>query len=361
MNTYKPYLLLLLLASLFQENILAQYGITPMLPPDGIYLKSQLWNVSVSNTSNSSPEGMIQMSVKSVQTRQVLFTATSASFDVSPGVHTLQFQALQPIAYNYSAGITMDQSPGGLLPAGVYQVCYQLVLRLRESVSPVAEQCEDIDVQPMGPPLLVTPEDTSLVTGTTPAFSWLPPSPAGMFTGLSYDLILSEVHKGQSVTDAIQYNLPLQQGTSLQQPFWVPTLQGPPLEPGKRYAWQVVAHGQTGYLDKSEVWSFRTADSLQPKSDSGAVYLLMDDRLTGTSAATQGVLHIKYYSSALPHRVTLVINNEQGIRVTSFRKHLQEGDNYLDFLLDPSFKTGQAYTAVLTDQGVIHSLHFVIK
>lgn len=361
MKPTKRFFVLVFFALLAVGQTRAQFGITPMLPPDGIFLKTQLWNFSVSSTSATSVQGQVQLSVKPLQSRDAILTATSAPFEIQTGVRAVQYQALQPIAYSYNT-LGIDQSPGGLLPAGTYQVCYQLLVKTRETTVVAAEACVDINIQPMGPPVLVTPEDTSLVTGTTPAFSWVPPSPAGMLTGMTYDLILSEIHKGQSVTDAIQYNIPVQQATSLRQPFWTPTIQGPGIEPGKRYAWQVVVRSQTGYADKSEVWSFHTADSLRTQPDSGAVYLLLDDRLNGFYQVAAGLLHVKYYSTALPHKVTVTITDANGAHAARFRRYLQEGDNYLDFDVSAICKKGQAYNLTLTDQGnTIHNAHFTIQ
>ena len=233
-----------------------QYSIVPLVVSP-IYLKAQLWNLTVSN-AGAPFLARIQLNVVDLQNHQSVLTAASAPFQAPKGASIVQMQTLEPITYSYNSPTVVDRTPNGPLPAGQYQVCYQLLTTTEAGQVVVAEDCEEVAVEPLTPPLLTMPEDDSVVTTPQPNFTWTPPTPLNMFSNLTYVVLISEVDEGQSLTDAIQKNLPLQQAQGLQQPFLSYPLTGPQLEPGKTYAWQVVAMDGTTYADKSEVWSFRT-------------------------------------------------------------------------------------------------------
>lgn len=129
-----------------------------------------------------------------------------------------------------------------------------------------------MNIPPLSPPLLITPDNQSLLDhGTVPLFTWLPPAPADVFTALQYDFRLVEINALQSSADAMQQNIPIlfQHGilsNNLQYP-----ITAPPLDSTRQYAWQVTANNNQNEIGKSEVWTFRlkNADSMisPPKPD----------------------------------------------------------------------------------------------
>ncbi|MDR3715177.1 MAG: hypothetical protein P4L51_20375 [Puia sp.] len=337
-----------------------QYNIVP-LPAGNIYLKAQLWNLTVSSTASATVEANIHLEMKDAQTSQTVLTAVSNSFQLSRGAKAVQMQLLEPIAYSYAPGITVDRSSNGMLPVGKYQVCYQLYLN-GEIQTAVADDCEEIEVEPLSPPLLTMPENDSTVNTATPYFTWTPPAPASMFTNLNYDLLISEVYDGQSVTDAIQKNLPLQQAQGLQQPFFTFPLQGPQLEEGKRYVWQIIARDQQQYGGKSEVWSFRMPDKKITAANANLSYLVMDEKATGVETIAPGDLYIKYVSPTSSYEAVVTLRNEQGAVLQTLRRQIRQGDNYLDIPLGGRFQSQQVYAVFLTDRyGQSHTLSFKIK
>jgi len=225
-----------------------------------VYLKSQLWNISVSNTSTATVQATLRLEMKDIQTHQTVLSGQSAPFHVTPGVKKIMMSTIEPIVYNYGPGIPADRSSNGTLLIGKYQVCYQLMWTYGENQTAAADDCDEIEVEPLSPPLLTMPENDSVVARANPDFTWTPPAPLSMFGDVRYDVLISPVLEGQSITDAIQQNLPLQQAEGLRQPFLSYPLQGPQLETGKRYAWQVIARDRAQYACKSEIWTFRTGD-----------------------------------------------------------------------------------------------------
>lgn len=326
-----------------------QFGVVP-LAVSPVYLKAQLWNVNITNTGSAAMV-KLQLDMKDMQTHQSVLTAASASFHVARGATLVQVGSLEPIVYSYNSPVVTDRTPNGPLPVGQYQVCYQLLLTSGEIVNVVAEDCEEIAVEPLSPPLLTMPEDDSVVTAPQPNFTWLPPTPVTMFSNLTYDVIISEVYDGQSLTDAIQKNLPVQQAQGVQRPFLTWPSQGPQPEEGKTYAWQVVARDHSTFAAKSEVWSFRTPGKKGVAAFNSSRYILMDGRGGGVGYADSAMLWLKYVSAASYYQATVTVKDLKGSVLLTTACTIRQGDNYLSIPLDGNFEKKRKYLAVLVDKG----------
>lgn len=339
----------------------AQFNIA-ILPTGGIYLKSQLWNISVSNTSSAAVEATLHLDMKDIQTQQTVLSAQTAAFRVGPGMTKPQLSMLEPVIYNYGPGIRADRSSNGTLPIGKYQVCYQLIWKYGENQTATADDCDEIEVEPLSPPVLTLPENDSVVANYHPDFSWVPPAPLSMFSDLRYDLLISEVNEGQAITDAIQQNLPLQQAEGLTQPFFSYPVQGPQLEKGKKYVWQIIARDQTRYAVKSEIWTFRTGDKALIPALTSVVYLVMSSRAGGRETIEPGTLHIKYTSGAPVIGATLQIKSFEGAILYKTTLSLRQGDNFLHVPLNSRFQSKQTYAAFLQlPGGEVVTMSFAIK
>jgi hypothetical protein len=353
----------LILSVLFGSSVAmvrGQIGIIP-LAVSPLFLKTQLWNVSVSNTG-AATQGRIQLDMKDVQTHQSVLSAVSAPFRIATGASMVQLQAMEPITYSYNSPIVVDRTPNGPLPVGQYQVCYELLLSVGETQGPVAEDCEEIAVEPLSPPLLTMPDDDSVVTVPQPNFTWMPPTPLNMFSDLTYDILISEVYDGQSLTDAIQKNLPIQQAQGLQQPFLTYPLQGPQLEDGKTYAWQVIARDHSQYAAKSEVWSFRTQTNKVIIGNNNSMYILMDGHTSGIGTSDSSMLCVKYVSAAVAYQASILLTDPKGGVLMTTQCQIKQGDNYLNIPLNGNFERKHNYTAVFRDRGGKQtSVTFMIK
>jgi len=331
-----------------------------ILPTGGIYLRSQLWNVSVSNTSTATVEATLHLDMKDIQTRQTVLSAQSAPFRVTPGVKKIQLSSIEPIVYNYGPGVVADRSANATLPIGKYLLCYRLIWTYGENQTAAADDCDEIEVEPLSPPLLTMPENDSVVARSNPDFTWVPPAPLSMFGDLRYDLLISPVFEGQSITDAIQQNLPLQQAQGLQQPFFSYPLQGPQLEMGKRYAWQIIARDRAQYAVKSEVWTFRTGDKTLTAT-AGLVYLLMDSKTTGREMVEGDTLRLKYVAAAVSS-AEILLTTQDGKELVRKTMSLRQGDNFLHIPLNGKFQSKHTYIAALQEPGGARAaVSFTIK
>ena len=291
----KKYIVLLV----FTTGILkakSQVVMNLQLPPAGLTIKSQLWNLSVVNTASQTIQAQIELSMVSVSNNQTVLTATTRVLDFPKGLRQLHSGEVAPVIYNVLAsGYNVDGSPEGFLPVGTFQLCYSVIRVDLETSERVAEECETVVVEPISPPLLVSPSDSEQVELTRPLFNWLPPSPYQLFNNLVYDFSLVEVQALQTGAEAIQQNIPLETGGNLN----VTTLQYPAslpeLDTAKLYAWQITARSGGSEVAKSEVWTFRvkknTVDSLKPRP---VYYLRMKRETDAAYAICYGTLYYEY-------------------------------------------------------------------
>jgi hypothetical protein len=234
----------------------AQVVITLQLPPLGLTIKPQLWNMSLINTTGASMTAQLQMVMTDAGTGQTVLTATTPSFLLPAGAKVVTANTVAPVVYTAGAGYTIDANPNGFLPVGVYNICYTVTRWTNDISDQLAEECVTAEVEPISPPQLIQPSDSDHVLFRRPFFTWMPPTPYNAFSNLLYDWVLVEVQSTQSGADAIQQNVPvlLQSNisfTSLQYP-----LSMPELDTGKIYAWRVTAKNNLSPIANSEVWSF---------------------------------------------------------------------------------------------------------
>lgn len=249
--------LLLLIGLIMGWGLQAQVVITLQLPPLGLTIKPQLWNMSLINTTGASMTAELQMTMTDAGTGQTVLTATTPSFILPAGAKAINAGTIAPITYVVGAGFNIDANPNGFLPVGVYNICYTVTRWNNDVSDPVADECITAEVEPISPPQLIQPADSDRVLLRRPFFTWLPPTPYNTFSNLLYDYILVEVQPTQSAADAVQQNIPvlLQSNisfTSLQYP-----LSMPELDTNKIYAWRVTAKNNLSPIANSEVWSFR--------------------------------------------------------------------------------------------------------
>lgn len=234
----------------------AQVVVSLLLPPLGLTIKPQLWNMTLINTTGASMTVQLQMVMTDAGTGHTVLTATTPTIILPAGAKAINANTVAPVTYTVGAGYTIDASPNGFLPVGVYNICYTVTRWTNDVSDQVADDCVTAEVEPISAPQLIQPGDSDRVIVRRPFFTWLPPTPYNSFSNLLYDWVLVEVQPTQSGADAIQQNMPvyLQSNisfTSLQYP-----LNMPELDTGKVYAWRVTAKNNISPIANSEVWSF---------------------------------------------------------------------------------------------------------
>src|SRR5882757_4662713 len=217
----------------------AQINMTLQVPPAGVLIKNQLWNMLLVN-SGQSISVRVNLVLLDEKNNQPVLTATSAPILLARGARQLQAKDLGPIQYAYSGpSFRADVDPNGMLPAGSYQACYT-VAGMEKGAAPRVENCIQVNVDPLSPPLLNTPADESRQYTYYPQFTWLPPTPVGLFNDLSYDLVVVEVLPGQGKADAIQQNIPVYSAGFVKNLYMNYPSSYRALDTSKLYAWRII-------------------------------------------------------------------------------------------------------------------------
>ena len=253
---------LLLSIVLLSVAVRAQISMTLQVPPFGVLMKNQLWNMTLINTSNVAAAVQLGMTMIDEKTNQPVLSASVPTIIVNRGVRQIQAKDLNPIIYAYESVAITDRNPNGLLPVGQYRVCYT-VSRGPDAGAPI-ENCIELAVDPLSPPLLNTPADQAQIYTVSPQFTWLPPTPAGIFSDLSYDLVLVEVLSGQATADAIQQNVPIYSGGLIRDQYLNYATSYASLDTGRLYAWRIVAMNNGQPAAMSDIWTFRVVNPPVP-------------------------------------------------------------------------------------------------
>lgn len=255
----KLFVLTILVAALQAQS---QLIVNIPLPPDGILQKSQLWNMSVTNTGTATVSLHIELTFSDVANSMQLMSAATQVISIPRGTTHLSNVLLQPIQYNVmNPGYAIDVSPNGLLPVGSFEVCYSFMAHSVEDMEKIAEDCRQLIIEPLSPPLLVYPFDQDTIETKNPALSWLPPMPVHLFTNLRYDLDLVEVYPSQSPSDAVQQNLPVFRQQGIPENTIRYPVSAQLLKINKQYAWRITATSNHLPVAQSEAWVFLINES----------------------------------------------------------------------------------------------------
>ena len=284
---------LLLSIVLLSVAVRAQISMTLQVPPFGVLMKNQLWNMTLINTGNTAAAVQLGMTMIDEKTNQPVLSASVPTIIVNKGARQIQAKDLNPILYSYESVTVTDRNPNGLLPLGQYRVCYT-VSRGPDAGAP-AETCIELAVDPMSPPLLNTPADEAQIYTVSPQFTWLPPTPAGIFSDLSYDLVLVEVLPGQATADAIQLNVPIYSGGLIRDQYLNYATSYASLDTGRLYAWRIVAMNNGQPAAMSDIWTFRVVNPPVPSLHvSNNPYLSLKRGLDPSVAAGTANMRFNY-------------------------------------------------------------------
>ncbi|MDA3616290.1 hypothetical protein, partial [Polluticaenibacter yanchengensis] len=193
MQRKKIDLKLLLLLSLLLSVIMghSQVVMQPVAPQSGLIRVSQLWGMSVTNVSETDKYCIAEVTVRNRVSGNIVLRGRSQSFTVSKGSKMFTEAMIGPVTYE-TDGLDAVITPGGLLAAGVYNICVSLQAADLKAFQPI-EHCFDVEVEALAPPQLVEPADTSVLDISYPHFIWTAPMPLTIFSNLNYELVLVEV------------------------------------------------------------------------------------------------------------------------------------------------------------------------
>jgi hypothetical protein len=273
----------------------AQVLINLQLPQAGLQVKSQLWNMSLVNTSNELLNIKIDMTLTDVATGQIVLSGSSRIFNLPAGAKQLQISDLVPIQYNVlNSTYNINNNPNGFLPVGIFNACFSILKRNAETLDKITEDCETIEVEPASPPFLSMPDDGAEIDQSRPMFTWLPPSPANLFNNLKYELKLVEVNNNQNPADAIQNNLALVQQSYISNNTYQCPASLKPLDTAKLYAWQVKALNNMQAISNSEIFTFKVKQQQDAVINDTDVYVQLKGLVEMPFTVCRGILKYEY-------------------------------------------------------------------
>jgi len=253
-------LIIFLLVNTLSAVVAGQVLINLQLPPSGLTVKNQLWNFSIINTGADNINVKVEIILRDVSNNQQVLTGTSKIFALPKGIKQVQYADVMPVVYNVNnSNYGVDGNPDGFLPVGVFSICFNVIEFTSDISETAAEECETIEIEPISPPMLVTPADSEHIEMTRPFFTWTPPVPFNLFSSLLYDWVLVEVQATQTGAVAVQQNFPALSQSNLSVTSFQYPLSSPELDTGKLYAWQVTAKNNSSAIGKSEVWTFKVS------------------------------------------------------------------------------------------------------
>jgi len=308
MNKQRFLFSLLILVTLTSR---AQISMTLQVPPVGVLVKNQLWNMVLVNTDSRRLPVVITLVLLDQKTNQPVLTGTTLPFMLDHGAKQIQAKDLGPIQYTYDGPAALgNRDPNGLLPVGNYQACYTVVADTKSSLR--VENCIQLAVDPMSPPLLNTPADEAKIYTPNPQFTWLPPTPAGIFADLSYALVLVEVLPGQGKADAIEQNIPVYSGGLIRNLYLNYASSYASLDTGRLYAWRIVAMNAGSPAAMSDIWTFKVIDPPKPTlTKAYSSYLELHRGLDASLATAGGTLYVTYDNAAADTLVHYTISGIQ--------------------------------------------------
>lgn len=327
-------------------GVKAQVTFQPVIPAVGVIQKTQLWNILVINGSADNFTCRFDLVVKDRTTNTDVFTASTNTFSLGTGALQVNANTLNPIQYNYAAS-GFNTKIQGLIPVGNYLACYSL-LSIGGKVLSLAEECIPFDVEPLSPPMLISPADSSVLDVAPAQFSWVPPSPDGMFNRLNYDVIITQINEGQKAEEAIQQNLPLYNQNNLPGNFLTYSNTYSAFEKDKWYAWQVVARDDYNYAGKTETWVFKiNAGSVPVPGNANYVVLGTEENGKGISNAVNGEVNIQFHSYDKDYIAEINLVAPGGKLIKRIRKKVMYGDNFFTIKANNGFVKGRVYSIEL--------------
>ena len=331
----KKLFLLFATTLLFGLPAYTQVTLQSVLPVTGLVQKNQLWNLVVVNAAGNSMNCRVELTLRDRVTGQIVLTASTATFTIAKGSKQLNAGSLAPVQYNYLSART-SRDVNSLIPIGSYNACYLLINYRNDAQETVAEECIAFDVEPLSPPMLIFPKDSSILDVQPSQFSWIPPSPMKMFSALNYEVIITEIKEGQKAEEAIQENMPVYAASNLQTSTLSYSRASESLQKEKWYAWQVVARDENNYAAKTETWVFKLANE-KPAEPMlrGIPFTKMKVSSPETAIAPNGYLKFSYNNQLTDSHLRVVITDLSGkaTKEMHFDVDIISGENLITFPL----------------------------
>src|SRR5882724_1876512 len=150
-------------------TVFGQVSLSIHEPPPGIVQKNQLWNLTLIYSGNTPVNVTIGLSMFDAGDNQPAMTAFTKPIPLTKGVKQIKALDVSPVDYNYfSTAFDVSRLGDAFLPIGNYRACYTVYAANRDPEVILAEDCINLEIQPLGPPQLNLPGDSAKLETTYP-------------------------------------------------------------------------------------------------------------------------------------------------------------------------------------------------
>lgn len=255
-------LALAVLMPILVQQSAAQIAIVLQHPALNQLKASDLWSLSVTNTSDTEQQLYLLGSVTE-QKDGKLVEARSAAFTLKAhATRIFGSTTIGSVSYSWKNNkYRAVLSATGEVPAGEYTIC--IAAFASADNKELGKDCIEHSVEQNSAPVLVAPENASVQSGKNISFSWLPPAPAPR--RVSYNLKIVELAGGQSPQEAIRRNPAYFQKSGITTSSFLYPFSARPFVAGKSYAWQINLNNLNTAQSASEVWTFTIAKEGESK------------------------------------------------------------------------------------------------
>lgn len=348
MKKYVLYFIIVFIFILVMKRSVAQVTIL-INQPQSIQVKvSDIFNADIINLSSKEYSLYFVGTIINLKSGGKFVESKTQNISFPVGTKHINEGLLLP-SYRYNSSIT-EQT--GYLPYGNYQLClYAYSIGDNEERG---SACINVEVTPLSPPILLSPENGSSVSTNYPLLIWLSPAPINNGMNVLYDLKLVELSSNQTAYDAIQRNFAVFEdhnlhATNLQYP-----VNAIKLEEGKSYAWKILAKTFDGtFIGETEVWTFKYSLTLQQNegiADDDYVEIAnstLSNNYIEVSKFLRFTYKEEYLGGTLLFKVTEMMDNKDIKISDEFLK--KTGDNKFTLKLDNRFKKDRFYTIEVTN------------
>lgn len=360
----KNLLITLLIVCSFKQSTIAQITIVQYNVQNFQLKPSDMFAADLINADISTTKVYLIGSIYDKTKKQKVISATTFIIDLSQGITSLSESILKPSYTIHS----ILKSQYELLPFGNYEIC--LKVRLVNGIEDIASSCQSIEVTPVSPPLLLSPENGSIIYEELPLFIWLPPMPI-IKEKVLYDFKLVEVLNNQTPIDAIQRNFAVFQkadiiGTSVQYPA-----NSIKIDLGKKYSWKVVAKTEDNLLiGETEVWWFQKSDPNSEIPIKGVSiplmsYIQLKQEISSDFVFASKEVRVVINGNNEPKSIKFQLKDTNGKIVGVFNEgsYHYDGQNRYTLLLDSEFNLKQNKFYILESINTINNeyQYLVIK
>jgi len=303
-----------------------QLVINPIEAPKPFVKPDMLWNVVVINEGRTDIVGKLQLNVED-ENHRIVLSGISNYITFSKGTKVLNYNSVAPINYTYNSNI--DYSTW--MKVGKYNLCFTILCSTVDggAINSVAEDCMEMDIEPLSPPVLNMPEDKSTIYETRPNFMWTPPAPVNLFTQLRYEIKVVEMNKNQSAENALINNSPVYFENGLTSNSRLLPSSYKELDVNNEYAWQVTAYDNS-YSIKCEPFVFSLVQDSVMVIIEKSPYINMRQSKVQTGVMNQGYIKIVLTNNTIDTIAQLFITQEGSYEdIANAKVTIKRGINYI--------------------------------